>query len=376
MLKEKYESIRAEAARFARTYLEPWAQEVDRTGEYRPEVFRAVAEAGYAGMVHPKEYGGQGADYLSLCIVTEELCRVDPSASALMMGNTLSGSPLKLFGSEEQKRKYLRPLAAGEKRAAFALTEPEAGCDAANVQTTAVRDGDEYVINGHKRYIIMAPYADFFTVFAKTDPAAGSRGMTAFLVDRDTPGFTVGAPTEKMGIHGNPISELTFENVRVPAENILGGLGKGMHVALGTLDTGRVTVAAQCVGVAQGALDLAVAYAKERVQFGKPLSAMQNTQFKLAEMAVKVEAARQLVYAAAEKLDAGQSASYEAAIAKYYAAEAANEVAYRSVQIHGGAGYMMSSRIEQFYRDARILPIYDGTAEVQLMVISRALLGR
>ncbi len=376
MLKEKYESLRAEAARFARTYLEPWAQEVDRTGEYRPEVFRAVAEAGYAGMVHPKEYGGQGADYLSLCIVSEELCRVDPPASALLMGNTLSGSPLKLFGSEEQKRKYLRPLAAGEKRAAFALTEPEAGCDAANVQTTAVRDGDEYVINGHKRYIIMAPYADFFTVFAKTDPAAGSRGMTAFLVDRDTPGLTVGAPTEKMGIHGNPISELTFENVRVPAENILGGLGKGMHVALGTLDTGRVSVAAQCVGVAQGALDLAVAYAKERVQFGKPLSAMQNTQFKLAEMAVKVEAARQLVYAAAEKLDAGQSASYEAAIAKYYAAEAANEVAYRSVQIHGGAGYMTSSRIEQFYRDARILPIYDGTAEVQLMVISRALLGR
>lgn len=376
MLKEKYESLRAEAARFARTYLEPWAQEVDRTGEYRPEVFRAVAEAGYAGMVHPKEYGGQGADYLSLCIVSEELCRVDPPASALLMGNTLSGSPLKLFGSEEQKRKYLRPLAAGEKRAAFALTEPEAGCDAANVQTTAVRDGDEYVINGHKRYIIMAPYADFFTVFAKTDPAAGSRGMTAFLVDRDTPGLTVGAPTEKMGIHGNPISELTFENVRVPAENILGGLGKGMHVALGTLDTGRVSVAAQCVGVAQGALDLAVAYAKERVQFGKPLSAMQNTQFKLAEMAVKVEAARRLVYAAAEKLDAGQSASYEAAIAKYYAAEAANEVAYRSVQIHGGAGYMTSSRIEQFYRDARILPIYDGTAEVQLMVISRALLGR
>jgi Acyl-CoA dehydrogenases len=170
MLKEKYESIRAEAARFARTYLKPWAQEVDRTGEYRPEVFRAVAEAGYAGMVHPKEYGGQGADYLSLCIVTEELCRVDPSASALLMGNTLSGSPLKLFGSEEQKRKYLRPLAAGEKRAAFALTEPEAGCDAANVQTTAVRDGDEYVINGHKRYIIMAPYADFFTVFCQDRP--------------------------------------------------------------------------------------------------------------------------------------------------------------------------------------------------------------
>ena len=220
----------------------------------------------------------------------------------------------------------------------------------------------------------MAPYASFFSVFAKTDPAGGSKGITAFIVERDTPGFTVSEPTPKMGIHGNPISELTFENVRVPKENILGGLGKGMHVALGTLDTGRVTVAAQCLGIAQGALDLAIEHAKSRVQFGKPLSAFQNTQFKLAEMEVKVEAARQLVYNAAQKLDAGESATHAAAIAKYFAAEAANEVAYRSVQIHGGDGYMMSSRIEQFYRDARILPIYDGTAEVQLMVISRNLL--
>ena len=368
------EEIRREAAAFAQKWLAPCAQEVDRTGEYPAEVVRAIAEAGYTGIVHPTEYGGQGGDYLSLCVVTEELCRVDPSASALLMGNTLSGSPLKLFATPEQKEKYLRPLAEGTKRASFALTEPEAGCDAANVQTTAVKDGTEYVLNGHKRYIIMAPYADFFTVFAKTDPDAGSRGMTAFIVERDTPGFTVGPAVEKMGIHGDPISELFLDNVRVPEENILGEIGKGMHVALGTLDTGRVTVAAQCLGVAQGALDLAVAHAKSRVQFGKPLAAMQNTQFKLAEMAVKVEAARQLVYTAAKKLDAGESATQAAAIAKYYAAEAANEVAYRAVQIHGGEGYMKSSRIEQFYRDARILPIYDGTAEVQLMVIARNLL--
>ena len=210
--------------------------------------------------------------------------------------------------------------------------------------------------------------------FAKTDPEAGSRGMTAFLVERNTPGFTVGDPVPKMGINGNPIAELKFENVRVPKESILGALGKGMKVAMGTLDTGRVTVAAQCVGIAQGALDLAVEYSKQRVQFGRPISAFQNTQFQLARMAVKVEAARQLVYSAARKLDSGEQASYEAAIAKYYAAEAANQVAYDSVQIHGGAGYMKSSRIEQFYRDARILPIYDGTAEVQLMVISRQLL--
>ena len=374
MLDKKYEDVRQKAQTFAREYLAPYAEEVDRTGEYRPEVVKAVGKAGYAGMVHPVEYGGQGQDYLSLCIVNEEFCRVDPSASALMMGNTLSGSPLKLFASQSQKEKYLRPLAEGKVRASFALTEPEAGCDAANVQTTAVEDGDFYVLNGKKRFIIMAPYADFFTVFAKTDPEAGSKGMTAFIVERNTPGFTVGPAVEKMGITGNPISELFFENVRVPKENILGEIGKGMRVAMGTLDTGRVTVAAQCVGIAQGALDLAVAHAKERVQFGKPIAKFQNTQFELAKMAVKVEAARQLVYAAARKLDAGEKASYEAAIAKYYAAEAANEVAYRSVQIHGGDGYMKYSRIEQFYRDARILPIYDGTAEVQLMVIGRALL--
>ena len=374
MLNEYYENVRAEAAAFAKKYLDPYVEEVDRTGEYRPEVIRAVAEAGYTGYVHPKEYGGQERDYLALCVTAEELCRVDPSASALLMCNTLSGSPLKFYATDAQKEKYLRPLATGLKRASFALTEPEAGCDAANVQTTAVEDGDCYVLNGKKRYIIMAPYADFFTVFAKTDPAAGSKGMTAFLVDRGTPGFTVGPAVPKMGITGNPISELYFENVRVPKENILGGIGKGMTVAMGTLDTGRVTVAAQCVGIAQGCLDLAIAHAKERVQFGKPISAFQNTQFKLGKMAAKVEAARQLVYNAAQKLDAGRSASYEAAIAKYFAAEAANEVAYDAVQIHGGDGYMKSSRIEQFYRDARILPIYDGTAEVQLMVISRKLL--
>lgn len=325
-------------------------------------------------MVHPVEYGGGGMDYMSLAVTCEEFCRVDPSASALLMNNTLSGSPLKLFASEEQKQKYLVPLAKGQLRAAFALTEENAGCDAAGVQTTAVEDGDCYVINGKKRYIIMSPYASFFTVFAKTDPSAGSRGMTAFIVERDTPGFTVSDRTPKMGLNGNPISELTFENVRVPKENVLGQVGKGMHVALGTLDTGRITVAAQCVGIAQGALDLAVAHAKQRVQFGQTIATFQNTQFKLAEMAAKVEAARQLVYNAAQKLDTTGKANYEAAIAKYYAAEVANEVAYRSLQIHGGAGYMKSSRIEQFYRDARILPIYDGTAEVALMVISRELL--
>lgn len=376
MLQEKHEKIRLEARAFAERELAPIAQEVDRTGVYPPEIFIKVTEAGYSGMVHPVEYGGSGGDYLSLCLVAEELCRIDPSSSALLMNNTLSGSPFKFFANDVQKEKYLRPLAEGKKRASFALTEPGAGCDVSAVATTAVEDGDHYVINGQKCFIIMAPYADFFTVFAKTDPAAGSRGLTAFIVERDTPGFTVGPAVEKMGINGNATSELFFENVRVPKENILGKPGQGMKIAMGTLDTGRLNVAAQCVGVAQGALDLAIEHAENRIQFGQPISSFQNTQFKLAEMAVKVEAARQLVYSAAEKYDAGHNVTYEAAVAKYYAAEAANEVAYRSVQIHGGTGYMKSSRIEQFYRDARILPIYDGTAEVQLMVISRALLGK
>ena len=374
MLPERYEEVRARAAEFAQKYLAPYAEEVDRTGKYRPEVLKALAEWGYTGLVHSPEYGGQGQDYLSLVVSNEEFCRVDPSASGLLCGNTLSGSPLKLYANEEQKQKYLVPVAKGEKIAAFALTEPDAGCDAAGVKTTAVEDGDYYVLNGMKRYIIMAPYADIFTVFASTDPSLGGKGITAFIVERGTPGFTISDPVPKMGINGNPIAELYFKNCRVPKENIIGKVGKGLTAALGTLDTGRVTVAAQCVGIAQGCLDLATAYAKERVQFGKPISKFQNTQFKLAQMAVKVEAARQLTYSAAQKLDAGQPAGYEAAIAKYYAAEAANEVAYAAVQIHGGAGYMKSSRIEQFYRDARILPIYDGTAEVALMVISRQLL--
>ena len=374
MLSQKHLEARARAAEFAQKYLAPYAEEVDRTGKYRPEVLKAFVEHGYTGLVHSKEYGSLGEDYLTLCISNEEFCRVDPSASGLLCNNTLSGSPFKFYASNEQKEKYLHDIATGRKFAAFALTEPEAGCDAANVQTTAVEDGDFYVLNGKKRYIIMAPYADIFTVFASTDPSAGGKGVTAFIVERGTPGFTISEPVPKMGINGNPISELYFENCRVPKENILGKVGKGLTAALGTLDTGRVTVAAQCVGIAQGALDLAIEHAKNRVQFGRPIAKFQNTQFKLAQMAVKVEAARQLVYTAAQKLDAGEPAGYEAAIAKYYAAEIANEVAYASVQIHGGDGYMKSSRIEQFYRDARILPIYDGTAEVALMVISRQLL--
>jgi len=375
MLEKKYLDIKAEAREFALRVLEPIADQVDKTCEYPPEVFEEIARAGYTGMVHDPRYGGGGLDYLSLVVVIEELCRIEPAASSLTMGNTLVGSPLKFFGTDAQKEKYLRPLASGVKTAAFALTEPNAGCDAAAIETSAVEDGDHYIINGQKRYINMAPIAEFFTVFTKTDPSAGSRGMTAFLIERGTPGFTVGPSIPKIGLSGSTIAELTFENVRVPKENILGEVGRGMTVAMSTLDTGRVTVAAQGVGIAQGALDLAVAHAKKRVQFGKTLASLQNTQFKLAEMAVKVEAARQLVHAAARKLDAGLSANYEAAIAKYYSSEAANEVAYRALQIHGGDGLMKTSRIEAFYRDARILPIYDGTAEVSLIVISRALLA-
>ncbi|MCR4842386.1 MAG: acyl-CoA dehydrogenase family protein [Eubacterium sp.] len=371
MFDKKHEMIRKLAKEFAETEIEPVAIDADATGEYPKELWEKVARYGFTGITIPKEYGGMGGDYKSLVIAMEEFASKDVSAGSFLMSNSLSGAPYLYFGTEEQKQKYLRPLAEGKTIASFGLTEPGAGCDSGSVSTTAVEDGDYYILNGRKTFITMAPLCDYAVIFAKTDMKAGTRGITAFIVESKWDGFSTGKPEEKMGIHASVTSDIILENVRVPKENILGKIGKGFNLAMSILDAGRVTVAAQSLGAAKGALDCAVAYSKERVQFGRQIAKFQNTQFTLADMATKVEAARQLVYSAADKLDRHQTVTTEAAMAKYYASETAVEVANKALQIHGGYGYMKEYAIERIYRDARILPIYEGTSEIQKLVIAR-----
>ena len=372
----KHEMIRKLCREFAENELEPRAVETDKTGIIDPEVFKMAGKYGFSGITIPKEYGGMGSDYKALVIACEEFCAKDVSSSSILMSNSLSGAPFKNYGTEEQKQKYLVPLAKGEKLASFGLTEPGAGCDSGSVSTTAeLQEDGSYILNGRKTFITLAPICDYVTIFAKTDLKAGTHGITAFIVESNWEGFSTGKPEEKMGIHGSCTSDIILENVRVPKENVLGKVGKGFGLAMGTLDAGRVTVAAQALGAAKGALDEAVKYSKERVQFGRTISKFQNTQFELADMATKVEAARQMVYNAADMLDHGKNVTTEAAMAKYFASEVAVEVANKAVQIHGGYGYMREYAVERIYRDARILPIYEGTSEIQKLVISRAVLA-
>ena len=375
LFEKKHEMIKKLAREFAENEIEPVAIDADATGEYPQELWDAVGRYGFTGITIPKEYGGMGGDYKSLVLAMEEFASKDVSAGSFLMSNSLSGAPYLYFGNEEQKQKYLKPLAEGKTIASFGLTEPGAGCDSGSVSTTAVEDGDYYILNGRKTFITMAPKCDYAVIFAKTDMKAGTRGITAFIVESKWDGFSTGKPESKMGIHASVTSDIILENVRVPKENILGKIGKGFNIAMSILDAGRVTVAAQSLGAAKGALDCAVAYSKERVQFGRPISKFQNTQFTLADMATKVEAARQLVYSAADKLDNHQKVTTEAAMAKYFASETAVEVANKSLQIHGGYGYMKEYAIERIYRDARILPIYEGTSEIQKLVISRNVLA-
>ncbi len=375
MFEAKHEMIKKLAREFAENEIAPVAIDADATGEYPKELWEKVARYGFTGITIPKEYGGMGGDYKSLVLAMEEFAAKDVSAGSFLMSNSLSGAPYLYFGNEEQKQKYLKPLAQGKTIASFGLTEPGAGCDSGSVSTTAEEDGDYYILNGRKTFITMAPLCDYAVIFAKTDMKAGTRGITAFIVESKWDGFSTGKPESKMGIHASVTSDIILENVRVPKENILGQIGKGFNIAMSILDAGRVTVAAQSLGAAKGALDCAVEYSKERVQFGRAISKFQNTQFTLADMATKVEAARQLVYSAADKLDNHQKVTTEAAMAKYYASETAVEVANKSLQIHGGYGYMKEYAIERIYRDARILPIYEGTSEIQKLVISRNVLA-
>lgn len=343
--------------------------EMDETGIMPRELMDKLAKYKFSSTVVPKEYGGAGADFVSFAIVIEEISRKCCSTGTFAAAASLAALPLMNFGTEEQKQKYLKPLALGEQIGAFALTEPGAGSDAGAQQTEAVLDGDNYILNGRKCFITNAPICDFAIVIAMTDKSKGVRGCSAFIVESKWEGFSHGAHEDKMGIRGTQTSDLVFENVKVPKENLIGKEGKGFGVAMNTLDSARVGIAAQSMGVAQGAMDEAIKYTKQRIQFGKPISKFQNTQFTIADMETKVCAARLLVYDAAEKKDANMKIEKEGSMAKFYSSEVANEVAYKSLQLHGGYGYMKDYPIERMYRDARILSIYEGTSQVQQMII-------
>ncbi len=377
MLSKKHEMIRKLAREFAENEIAPYAAQIDETGVYPKELHDKIIACGFHAVTIPKEYGGCGGDTVSATIVTEEFTRVDASASSQLMPNSLSGGSLMLFGNEAQKQKYLRALAEGTMTGAFAITEPGAGSDTAAITTTAEKDGDYYILNGRKCFITQGPDCDFVTVFAKTDPSAkGVKGISAFIVESAWEGFSRGAVEKKMGMHGSPTCDLIFENVRVPKENLLGKEGQGFKICMTTLDSGRITVATQGLGIAQGALDEAIKYVKERVQFGRPISKLQNTQFEIADMATRVECGRQLVYHAAELKDAGLPYSKNAAMAKYYCGDLCNNIAYRALQLHGGYGYMKDYPIERMFRDARLVAIYEGTSEIQRVVIANHVLGK
>ncbi len=352
--------------------------ELDQTGEFNWDMHHKMAKYGFMGCRIPVKYGGSGGDYLSYALMVEELARVDAVLSIYAnTSNSLGGGPLMLAGSEEQKMKYLPPIASGEKILVFALTEPGAGSDAGGTATTAIEDGDCFVLNGRKCFISGAPMADWAIVFAKTDlKAKGSRGISMFIVDMKLPGLSLGVPEKKMGINGYPTCDVVFEDVRVPKDCLVGPLHKGFAVAMQTLDGGRLGMAAQAVGIAQSALEEAVKYAKERKQFGRPIADFQGISFMISEMATDVAAARELVYNAAVLKDAGKDATMACSMAKYFASEAANRCAYKAVQIHGGYGYIKEYKVERLYRDARITSIYEGTTQVQQMVIASQLLKK
>jgi len=360
---------------FAENEVKPLAAEIDEEERFPVETIKKMVKSGFMGIPFPKKYGGEGGDNIGYAIAVEELSRVCATTGVILSAHvSLGAHPIYEFGTEEQKQKYLIPLANGEKLGAFALTEPNAGTDASAQQTTAVLDGDSYILNGSKIFITNAGYAQTYIIMAMTDKSAGTRGISAFIVDADTTGFTVGPKEKKLGIRGSSTCELIFENCRVPKENLIGKEGMGFKVAMKTLDGGRIGIAAQALGIAQGALDETISYVKERMQFGKPISAFQNTQFQLADMASKIEASRLLVYKAAYNKDKGLPYSYEAAMAKLVAAETAMEVTTKAVQLHGGYGYTREYPVERMMRDAKITEIYEGTSEVQRMVISANLL--
>ena len=380
MLDKKHEMARTLFKEFAEKEVKPLAQEVDETEVFPRGTVEKMAKAGFLGIPVPKEYGGQGCDPLTYAMCVEELSKVCGTTGVIVSAHTsLCCDPIQTYGTEEQKQKYLVPLAKGEKLGAFGLTEPGAGTDAQGQQTKAVLDGDEWVLNGSKIFITNGKEADIYVIFAVTSVVTDAKGtskkmISAFIVEKGTPGFTFGTKEKKMGIRGSSTYELIFTDCRIPKENLLGQEGKGFGIAMHTLDGGRIGIAAQALGLAEGALERTIEYVKERKQFGRAIGAFQNTQFQIADMATKVQAAQYMVYRAAMAKATQKTYTVEAAQAKLYAAEVAMEVTTKAVQLHGGYGYIREYDVERMMRDAKITEIYEGTSEVQRMVISSALL--
>ncbi|WP_121610524.1 acyl-CoA dehydrogenase [Mesobacillus foraminis] len=373
-LSEEHEMIRKMVRDFARNEVAPSAAERDENEEFDRGIFKKMAGLGLTGIPWAEEYGGIGSDYLAYCIAVEELSRVCASTGVTLSAHTsLAGWPIYKFGSEEQKQKYLKPMALGEKIGAYGLTEPGSGSDAGGMKTTARLEGDHYVLNGSKIFITNGGVADIYIVFALTDPANRHKGTTAFIIEADFPGFSVGKKEKKLGIRSSPTTEIIFEDCQVPKENVLGQEGEGFKIAMMTLDGGRNGIAAQAVGIAQGALDAAVEYAKGRHQFGKPIAAQQGVGFKLADMATQIEASRLLTYQAAWLESEGLPYGKESAMSKLMAGDTAMKVTTDAVQIFGGYGYTKDYPVERFMRDAKITQIYEGTQEIQRLVISRML---
>ena len=374
-LSKEHELLRKMYREFAQNEVKPLAAELDEEERFPKETIPKLAKLGMLGIPFPKKYGGAGGDNLAYAICVEEIAKTCGTTSVIICAHTsLCSYPIYAYGAEEQKMKYLPDLLSGRKLGAFGLTEPGAGTDAQGQQTTAVLEGDHYVLNGTKCFITNATEAETFVVFAMTDKSKGNHGISAFIVEKDFPGFSIGKHEKKMGIRGSATSDLIFEDCIVPKENLLGKEGKGFKIAMGTLDGGRVGVAAQALGIGEGAIDEAIAYTKERVQFGKRISQFQNTQFQLADMKARADAAQLLVYrAACAKDDGDLKCGFYSSMAKLVAAEMASDVTRRAVQLFGGYGYTREYPVERMMRDAKITEIYEGTSEVQRMVIANNL---
>ena len=375
-LTEEQAAIRDLARDFARNEILPGAAERDRSHAFPAEIVQQLGEMGFMAMFVPEEYGGTGLDVFSYVLALEEICYADAGVGVVMsVQNSLVEYPILAFGNEEQKQRYLPDLCAADKIGCYALTEPEAGSDAGSQKTKVDKDGDDYVLNGSKMWITNGPQADTIVTYANLEPEARHRGVCAFILESDWDGYAVGKVEEKMGIHCSSTSQLLFDGLRVPAANLLHEERKGFTVAMATLDGGRIGIAAQALGIAQRCLDVAVQYAHERSTFGKPIARHQAIQWKIADMRTRIDAARLLTWRAAVLKDRGERSSAEASMAKLYASEAANFCAYEALQIHGGYGYSQEYEVERLYRDARITTLYEGTSEIQRLVIAKDTLG-
>ena len=376
-LSEDQRLLRESVRQFAEDVVAPRAKEIDTTGEFPREFFTQAGELGLAGVTVSEEYGGSGMDPIAYCLVIEEISRVCASSGVILsVNNSLVCDPIETFGTEQQKRDFLTPLAQGKRLGCFGLTEPDAGSDPASLRTSAVRDGDDYVINGNKVFITNGTDADLAIVFATVDPELKHKGITAFIVPADTPGYSRGKHEYKLGVNASGTTELAFQDMRVPASQRLGAEGDGFKIAMHTLDVGRIGIGAQAVGIAQGAFEEAMEYAKEREQFGRPIADFQAIQFYLADMSTEIDAARLLTWKAAWTRANKKRFSLEAAQAKLFASEMAQRVTNLALQIHGGYGYIREYNVERHFRDARITEIYEGTSEIQKLVIANWIIDR